>query len=443
MRVLVRISPLIALMGLAAAWAWKERRGILEWVAAPEQDYTTEFELGQDYGRQGADLTPIWRVALEPGYGGAAIDGDEVFVLDREVGVADTLRVFDLWSGQERWRFRYDAPGRLEFPGSRTTPAVTATHVYLLSSFGHVHCIDRASHEVTWSCRLEDFGGALPDFGWAATPLVLGEVVVLPALGAAVGLVALDVVSGREVWRTSGLGSSHSTPVVLDLLGERHVVFLSAEEQGRGQDSAVPMTVSAFAPDSGKLLWRATPSGSSVPIPPPVAVDDHRIFVTGGYGGGSTLLSIEKSGDYVVREVFHVDKGAQLHPPVVLDGYLYLLANENRNDSRVRRHLGGLVCYDLEGNELWSTGDAPYMGRGHMLRVGRHLLIQDGLSGFLRFVRAAPDGYHQVFTANAFESPPKDRRRMWAPMARAKGTVVVRGERELACILLGGKPPGN
>ena len=38
-------------------------------------------------------------VELEPGYGGAAIDGGEVFVLDREIGVAETLRVLDAETG--------------------------------------------------------------------------------------------------------------------------------------------------------------------------------------------------------------------------------------------------------------------------------------------------------------------------------------------------------
>ncbi|MEM9380900.1 MAG: hypothetical protein AAGB93_13185 [Planctomycetota bacterium] len=121
----------LVLVAAAALLAWQNRREILDVVAAPESDYTEAFELRDDYGRPGADLSPIWRVPLEPGYGGAAIDGDEIFVLDREIGVGDTLRVLDLATGEPRWSFRYDDPGRLPHAGSRTTPTVTREHVFL------------------------------------------------------------------------------------------------------------------------------------------------------------------------------------------------------------------------------------------------------------------------------------------------------------------------
>ena len=39
---------------------------------------------------------------------------------DREQGVADILRVFDLDTGKELWQFKTDAPGRVNFP--RLTP---------------------------------------------------------------------------------------------------------------------------------------------------------------------------------------------------------------------------------------------------------------------------------------------------------------------------------
>jgi hypothetical protein len=170
-------------------------------------------------------------------------------------------------------------------------------------------------------------------------------------------------------------------------------------------------------------------------------VDDEHFFLTGGYSGGSTLMRVERNdGEYSFEEVFHVEQGAQLHPPVVHDGHIYLLANENSNGSRRKRDRGGLSCFDLEGNELWTTSDDPYLGRGHLMLIGSHILIQDGLSGFLRLCLASPEGYRQVVTANVFDSPPKARRRMWAPMARSEGTLVVRGEAELRCVLIGGRP---
>ena len=124
---------------------------------------------------------------------------------------------------------------------------------------------------------------------------------------------------------------------------------------------------------------------------------------------------------------------------MVHDGHIYLLANENSNETPRRRHRGGLVCLDLTGEELWSTGNDPYFGLGHMLLLGDYLLIQDGQSGILRICHATPQGYLPVATANIFESEPKARKRMWARMARSNTTLIVRGETELLCVRLGSR----
>jgi len=426
----------LLLGGLALAFVYRSR--VEQLLAPAEPDFTPAAVLAPAYPRPGADLPPIWKVELEEGYGGAAIEGDDVFVLDREPGVADTLRVLDLETGTERWTFTYEAPGQHEYPGSRTRPVVVGDLVYLCGSFGHVHCVDRRTRSAVWSLRLdEDCGGELPEFGWAASPLVHDRLVILPALGADVGLVGLDRFTGDEVWRTPAVGYSHSTPATVELLGEAQVLFLASDVQGLGSDEPAPVTISAFEPGSGSLLWCTTTLLTSVPIPPPVRVDDEHIFVTGGYGGGSTLLRIRRDGgEYTLEEVFHIEKGSQIHPPVVHEKHIYLLANENSNESRRRRDRGGLTCLDMTGSELWRTGDDPYFGRGHMMLLGDYILIQDGQSGILRLCLASPRGYSQLATANVFESPPKARRRMWAPMARSGGTLVVRGRTELRCVRL-------
>lgn len=436
-----RLLLLLLALALAGCVGWLFRAQIQRYLAPLESDYTPGANLSDRYPRPGADLTPVWKVELEPGYGGAAIDGDEVFVLDREAGEKDTLRVFDVDTGIERWSYSYPAPGRLDFPGSRTTPVVVGDLIYLCGSFGQVHCIDRHTRQPTWSVDLAgDCGGRQPDFGWAASPLVQGRLVILPALGEDVGLVAFNRFTGAMVWKTPALGRSQSAPVVVELLGEPVVLFLATEQLGTGSETPVPTTLTAFDPKNGAEQWQVTTLLTSVPIPPPVRVADDHVLVTGGYSSGSTLLRIQRHAEGVAfEEVFHIKKGSQLHPPVVHDGHIYLLANENSNETPRRRHRGGLVCLDLTGKELWSTGNDPYFGLGHMLLLGDYLLIQDGQSGILRMCHATPQGYLPVATANVFESEPKARKRMWSRMARSNTTLIVRGETELLCVLLGNR----
>ena len=76
----------------------------------------------------------VWSQALGEGYGGAAIFGREVFVLDRKKGEAEIMRCFDLHTGEEKWTYSYEAKGEIPFPGSRTVPTVNKNHIWLLCS---------------------------------------------------------------------------------------------------------------------------------------------------------------------------------------------------------------------------------------------------------------------------------------------------------------------
>jgi len=378
-----------------------------------------------------------WRTPTGPGFGGAAVQGGEVFLLDCELGESDVLRAFDLESGAELWRCAYDAPGRVQFPGSRCVPTVTEDAVYTAGAFGHVACFDRTTHEIRWMEHLgETYGGEEPMFGWSASPLLVDDLVVFTALGEDVGLVAFDRESGEERWVTEGVGYSHSTPALLTLHGKRQIVFLSTSYQTSGLDEAAPTTVTSFDPATGERLWQHTLTLTRLPVPVPVRIDDETLFLTGGYKAGSTLLRVHPDGEgFDFKELFHVERGAQVHVPLRLGDCLYVLANENANEPRPKRSEGGLVCLTLEGKELWRTGDEPHFGLGNAILAGEHLLIQDGYDGTLRVIRASPQGYAQVAEAKLFDSRLRDAQ-MWAPMALAGERLLLRSQDELICVRL-------
>lgn len=381
----------------------------------------------------------LWEVdTIGRGYGGPSVRDGQVFLLDREVGERDVLRAFDFDTGEELWRQPYDAPGRLNFPGSRTVPTISDGLVYTCGGLGHVTCFDRQSGEIVWTVDLtEQYGGRMPSFGWSASPLLVGDKVIAAPLGEEVGLVALDRETGEEVWVTPGIGHSHSTPALLELLGDPQVLFLSNDDQASGTDAASPMTISSFDPEFGTLNWQKEIELTRLPIPGPVQVDEDRFFVTGGYRGGSTMLQISRGeGSYEVEELFHIERGAQIHVPLLHGEHIYVIVNENWNNSRARRGEGGLLCLDHGGNEVWRTGADPFFGRGNSLLVGDHILIQDGFDGTLRVARATPEGYRQVAEANLFGIDDRSDHELWAPMAYANGRLLIRSHEKLLCVQL-------
>jgi len=381
----------------------------------------------------------IWRTDVGAGFGGASVHDGEVFLLDREVGEVDLLRVLELENGEGLWDFAYEAVGRLNYPGSRTVPTVTEKHIYLCSGHGRVTCLDRKGRSEVWSTNLEqDYGGIPPGYGWSCSPLLVGDLVVLTALGEDVGLVAFDRFTGDEAWITSPLGTTHATPAVMDLLGKEQIVFVSAPEQERSaMEGGGKMTISSFDPEDGATLWEIVVPGSPYPIPGPVQVDGERFFVTGGYRGGSSMHRLSKGDDgYDVETLFHIDRGSQIHNPILHEENLYLVVNENWTDGRNRRKEGGLLCLGLDGDERWRTGDEPNFGRGPTLLAGEHLLVQDGYNGTLRVVKITPDGYEQIAETNVFEIDDRRDHQMWAPMALAGRHLLLRSQEELLCVEL-------
>ena len=124
----------------------------------------------------------LWTVPIGAGFGGPAVSGGNVYVLDRDENVGDTLRVLDLASGKELWTFAYDAAGSFMFAGSRTTPTVDGEHVYTVGPMGDLHAINTKTRKPAWRKNIwKDFGGGaeLPRWAIVQNPLIYGDLLIV------------------------------------------------------------------------------------------------------------------------------------------------------------------------------------------------------------------------------------------------------------------------
>ncbi|MEM8953046.1 MAG: PQQ-binding-like beta-propeller repeat protein [Verrucomicrobiota bacterium] len=432
---------LCSLCSVALAADWPQFQGPDRLGVSPE----TGLNL-TDWGEEGPPI--LWEKTLNEGFGGAAIQGDEVFLIDRDLGERDHLLCLSLIDGSEQWRYTFDYPGKLSFPGSRGVPLVEEDAVYYTSGFGQIFRISRETRDLDWMISIQDeYGAEVPKWGWAQSPVLVGDILVAAVMSDDVGLIGLDKNTGKELWRTEAFGGSFSTPTVLELQGVEQVVFGASVTE---EDSEVGTTISV-APDTGEVLWKTDIYYNKYPIPFPTKVAEDLVFLTGGYEDGSCMIKVRKDGtDWSVDKVFDFELGTQIHPPFVIDDHIYLLANENANHKGEARKTGGLMCLDLEGNIVWNTGDEPFMGRGNMIYADGHLLIQDGEVGYLRAVKPSPEGYEEVAIADVFgkkeevdEQIAKQSGRdvikvpdfkYWTPMALSEGRLIMRGQDQLKCV---------
>jgi outer membrane protein assembly factor BamB len=378
----------------------------------------------------------LWDAELEPGFGGCAVVGDEVFVVDRVAREKDMLLCLDFATGREKWRFEHASEGEPSFPGSRNVPSVDDGSVYFIGSFGDVFCIDRKTRKPRWQVKMaERYPDAeTPKWGYAQNALVVGDIVIVTPFGDRTGVAGWDRRTGKEVWKSGPVGDSHSSPTVLEFGGEPHVVLVSVvdrdEELGH---------VTGYRPTDGKMLWQTDAYYNRIPIPIATRIDEDRLFVTGGYDCGSMMLSIKNGddGSYDVGKLWSIDKGSQVHPPLLLADHLYFLANENSNHrGSSKRKSGGLSCWTLDGKELWNTGAEPFIGRGGWVFADGMLIIQDGENGVLRLVDPDPSGFRLLAEANVFGSDLEKRfdLKFWSPPALSNGRLLMRGQGRLLCV---------
>ena len=372
----------------------------------------------------------LWKTDLEGGFGGAAVSGDEVFVGDRVEKEKDMLLCLDFKTGKEKWRYESPSEGEPSYPGSRSVPTVEDDAVYFLGTFGEVFRINRKTGKADWKIKLSDRypDAKAPHWGYAQCTLIVGDTLIVMPFGKDTGIAGWDKKTGKELWKAGGLGNSHSSPIVANFGGMDQVILLAAGESG----------LHSYDPKTGKELWSSDLYQNRIPITVPLQIDDKRLFVSGGYDAGSKMFSITKSGDqFEVKELWSTDKGTQVHPPHLIEDHLYFLANENSNyKGKPRRAKGGLVCYTLEGKELWNTGNDPFMGRGASLYADDMLIIQDGENGILRLVDPSSKGFKLLAQANVFKTDPESRKdlRYWSPLALSEGKLLMRGQDQLLCL---------
>ena len=230
----------------------------------------------------------LWRRPIGPGWSSFAVDGD-LFYTQEQRGEDEIVSAHNLKTGEPVWRHR-DAARFYESnagPGPRATPTVSNGRVYTFGATGILNALDARTGSVVWSRNAQaDTGAPLPGWGFAGSPLVVGDAVIVAASGR---LASYDLASGTLRWTTKTLGGGYSSPQLATIDGIEQILLLS----GGG--------ATGVAPADGTLIWQHRwEEGSSIVQPTlteegdvligaidssAVGMGTRRIAVTHGEGG--------------------------------------------------------------------------------------------------------------------------------------------------------------
>lgn len=413
-----RLIGVLALTACVAQADWPQYLGPDRNAVAPDAN------LARAWPEDGPKR--LWTVPLGEGFGGTSVHGGEVFLLDRIEDEADVLRCFDFATGDEKWRFRYEAPGRFSYPGSRTVPTVDSEYIWTVGAFGHLYCFSRKTHEPVWSTNiLEQFDGKAPGWGVSQAPLIFEDLVIVAPQGEKAGLAAYDRKTGELRWASRKLSGPpcQASPALGHFGGIPQVIMVSPYDK---ENPSLKNEVLSVDARTGEVLWSYDGLHSFAIITPPMPLDERRLFLSdrsynGEYQPISIMLDVQRGDDgFTVTELFRTEvAGSKIHPAVLHNGYLYL--NSGRRGDMMR-------CISLDGENMWT--EAPDFHLGALILAGDLIINQSGQTGEIYLIEATPTGYKELAKAAPFSGKSTP----WAPLALSDGKLLVRDTETLVCL---------
>ena len=349
----------------------------------------------------------VWRRPVGPGWSSFSVRGDLIYTQEQR-GEEEIVSCYRLSTGEPVWRHRdtvrfYESNGGA---GPRATPTIDGDRVYAHGATGLLNALDAASGKALWSRDVAtDTGRALPIWGFASSPLVVDDLVVVAASGT---LAAYDKISGTPRWKGPSYGGSYSSPHRVTLDGVEQILLL-------GGPGAI-----SVAPADGKVLW--THSWEPGPIVQPALTGDGDILVN----------AIASTGGIGTRRL-HVTRGPaawNLEERWTTNGLKPYF-----NDFVV--HKGHAFGFDgailssinlQDGKRNWKGGR---YGNGQMILLAEQdLLLVLSEDGELALVSATPDAYREIAKFNALDG------KSWNHPVLVGNTLLVRNGEEMAAFRL-------
>ena len=440
------VPLLLAMLPLVAATArgddWPQWRG-------PRRDGVwREGGLPQSLPEGG--IAPAWRAEVGGGYGGPAVAGGRVYLMDyradggvvandpsqrTEIAGQERVLCLDAATGRILWTHAYDCPYAISYAcGPRCTPTVVDGEVYALGAEGHLHCLDAETGKVRWKRDFNaDFSTRTPIWGYSGHPLVEGDHVVCMVGGAGSAVVAFDRRTGKEAWRSlTASEPGYAPPTILEEGGKRRVLTWDAD------------TIAALDPGTGKPAWTVPLKpgyGMSIMAPQVADTSSGRVLFASGIGNIGALFRFGGDGapEPVWRNRAKASIASANSTPAIVGDVLYGCDCET----------GFLTAVDLKtGDRLWETG-VPTLGS----RRGRHgtaFLVRQGETdrfwlfsetGDLILARLTPRAYEELGRVHLVDPTGEcfGREVVWTHPAFAGGHVFARNDRELVCVPLAGE----
>jgi outer membrane protein assembly factor BamB len=345
----------------------------------------------------------IWRRAIGPGWSSFAVQGDVLYTQEQR-GEDEIVAAYKVSTGEPVWRHRdparfYESNGG---PGPRGTPTLAHGRVYAFGATGVLNVLDARTGAKLWSRNVAtDANRKVPDWGFASSPLVLDDEVIVAASGT---LAAYDLSGGKPRWLGPAHGGSYSSPQLVTIDGVPQVILM----QGAG--------VTSVDPSTGKALWEYEWEGGAIVQPAVIGAGDiviNTIAMTGGVG--TRRISVAHGANAWTVQERWTSNGLKpyYNDFVIHKGYAYGF------DGSI------LACIDLEdGKRKWKGGR---YGNGQLVLLpDQDAMLVLSEEGELALVKASPDQFTEIARFPALQG------KTWNHPVLVGNVLLVRNGEEMA-----------
>ncbi|MEZ6041634.1 MAG: PQQ-binding-like beta-propeller repeat protein [Planctomycetaceae bacterium] len=426
---ILNMSPLVA---TADDWP--------QWMGPQRDNVWREGGIIRKFPEGGPKV--LWRTPIAGGYSGPAVANGMVVITDyvtsenvkvdnfqrSEFTGTERVHCLDEQSGKVAWSHEYPVKYTVSYPaGPRCTPCIEDDRVYTLGAEGHLFCFELKTGKIIWSKDVRsEYKTKTALWGYAAHPLIDGDKLLTLAGGEGTHIVALNKMTGDEIWRSSTAPEQgYCPPTILHAGGVRQLVLLR------------PNAVAGIDPETGKEYWSVPYEASNGSIiMSPVLVGEY--LYAAGYSNKSLLLKMDPAKP-AVEEVWR-DKRNVICPvnvqPFVIDNIVYGFDQK-----------GVLRALEIpSGERLWETTDvigkrAAGSETAFLVRHDDHFWMFNEL-GELVIGRMSADGYTEIDRAKVIE--PSNfafgRDVVWSMPAFANRHAYIRNDNEIICVDLAESP---
>jgi len=374
------------------------------WLGARRDGISREELPKADFGKV------AWRAKIGVGFSSMAVADGRLFALGctgKRRDNEETFWIFNAANGKVLYKNTYPAKlsDNLHEGGPCATPTVDEGRVYAQSKDGQLFCHSTGSGRLIWKADLMKLAELprLPEWGFSASPLVLGKLLIAEATFT----VALDNLTGKEVWRSKAYRPAYGSPVAFEFKRKTYIATLKTDglvilDATNGQTVAVQDWRTSFR------------TNSTTPV-----VIGNRIFISTGYRRGCALFEFTGKG---LKQIYaNKNLSNHMNNSVVIGDYLYGFDGNT--------HMLGpkqLICLRLADGAVQWRKDGYRCGS--LIGVRNHLLVL-GERGNLALGPASPKAFQPSTEAQVLKG------KCWTPPVYANGRIYARNAAgDLVCI---------